>query len=117
MVKIYPHYFRRLRYGLFLVMTLLLIGCGTRRQFVGKWHKMSGGLCDAVYPATVEFFDDGGYVGALPNWSGGSYCVVDEQRLRIDTSMGSGVYEFKLSDNVLTFKNDWGCTFKYAKVH
>ena len=117
MRKFRTHYLWRLRLGLLLLVTLLLIGCGSERQIVGKWRKTSTALCGAVYPAMVEFFDDGEYVGALPNWSGGSYRVVDGRRLRLDTSMGPGTYEFKISDDVLTFKNDWGCTFKYTKEY
>src|SRR5689334_8989808 len=110
------HYLWRLG-ALFLVFTFLSISCGSQPQIIGKWRRVSGSLCSAVYPATIEFFDDGKYVGELPNWSGGSYRVVEAHRLRLDTSIGPGVYQFNVSNNILVFKNAWGCTFKYTKEH
>lgn len=101
---------------LLLLAALPLFGCeGGQQQLVGKWNKTTERGCAVFYPATIEFFEDGEYTGNLPNWSGGKYRVVSGRRLRLDTSTGPGVYEFRTANETLTFKNDMGCEFKYTK--
>lgn len=41
-------------------------------SLVGRWTKSTSGICDIVYPQQIEFFKDGTYIGALPNWNGGT---------------------------------------------
>src|SRR3954468_17073934 len=88
---------------IYSLMLVLFSSCNDKQRLIGKWHKIAGGFCGLAYPAKVEFFGDGEYVGELPNWNGGNYHIVDTRRLRLDTLTGPGVYEFKVSDNTLTF--------------
>jgi hypothetical protein len=113
--KVRPSHVRLSFYWLLFVLTLYISSCVGEQSIIGKWHKTSGGICAAIYPATVEFFDDGEYVGGLLNWSGGRYRLVGAKRLRLDTSTGPGVYDLSVSHNTLTFRNDQGCEFKYQR--
>jgi hypothetical protein len=74
-------------------------------------------MCTLAQPNDLEFFDDGTYVGALPNWKGGTYRVVDGGRLKLETTTGLGVYEFKISGGLLTITNDSGCEFRYRRAN
>ena len=60
--------------------------------------------CAITYPAKLESFGDGTYVGDLPNWNGGRYSIIDGNRIKLDTLTGPGVYEIELSRDRLTFK-------------
>jgi hypothetical protein len=73
---------------LFGVLIICLIACGINRGLVGRWNKMQGAPCAVVYPSKVEFFSDGTYIGALPNWNGGKYELVDGNRIKLDTLTG-----------------------------
>jgi hypothetical protein len=100
-----------------LILTTFLVfsAACNRRSLVGKWTKTSSELCTLTQPNELEFFEDGTYVGALPNWKGGSYRVVDSHRVRLETTTGPGIYEFKRSGGSLNFKNDSGCEFPYRR--
>jgi hypothetical protein len=99
---------------LFLISTVVT-SCSSQR-ILGKWQKVSSEFCALLHPSEIEFFDDGTYVGALPNWNGGKYTIVNGQRIKLDTTTGPGVYEFELSKRYLTFKNESNCEFRYRRV-
>jgi hypothetical protein len=101
--------------SVFLTTLVIFASACTTNPLVGKWIKTSSELCTLAQPNELEFFDDGTYVGALPNWKGGNYRVVDSRRLKLDTTTGTGVYEFKRSGDSLAFKNDSGCEFRYRR--
>ena len=84
-----------------------------RASLVGKWDKIAGDVCAVTYPSKLEFFEDGTYVGALPNWNGGQYSILAQNRIKLDTLTGPGVYEFELNSDRLTFRNDSNCEFHY----
>lgn len=46
----------------------------------------------------------------------GNYRVVDKRRVKVETTTGPGVYEFKISGDLLSFKNDSGCEFRYRRT-
>ncbi len=71
-----------------IVLTALLVfftACA-RSSLEGKWIKTSSELCTLAQPNELEFFADGTYVGALPNWKGGTYSVVDKRRIKLETT-------------------------------
>lgn len=56
-----------------LLLTAFVVfsgACDGKSRLVGKWIKTSSELCTLAQPNELEFFDDGTYVGALPNWKG-----------------------------------------------
>lgn len=95
-----------------LLVSLLFSGCW--RDITGKWHKISEGYCCMIYPNKIEFLGDSTYVGGR-TWSGGAYGFVDENRLKLDTITGPGIYDFRIEGNVLVIKNDQDCSVKYIK--
>jgi hypothetical protein len=99
-----------------IALVICLAACGSKDRLVGQWNKLQGAPCGVVYPSKVEFFGDGTYVGAIPNWNGGKYQLVDNNRVKLDTLTGPGVYEFKISGDALTFRNDENCEFKYRRA-
>lgn len=101
---------------LFGVLVICLAACSTKSKLVGQWNKLQGVPCDWVCPGKVEFFADGTYVGALPNWNGGNYELVNRERIKLDTLTGPGVYEFEVSGDVLTFRSDENCEFRYRRA-
>lgn len=115
--KIYPPQRSRLVSVALVLMLLavLAVNC-TRTRLVGQWQKVSTQVCAITYPAKVEFFEDGTYVGDLPIWNGGHYSLIDGNRIKLDTLTGPGVYEIKLSRDRLSFKNDSACVFQYRRV-
>jgi hypothetical protein len=92
----------------------LLTAC-TRPRVIGRWQKVTTQACAITYPAKLEFFGDGTYVGALPNWNGGRYSIINGNRIKLDTLTGPGVYEIELIRDRLTFKNDSNCLFQYRR--
>ena len=96
------------------IFVVFSISCSTK-PVVGKWIKTSSEMCTLAQPNELEFFDDGTYVGALPNWKGGNYRVVDRRRVKVETTTGTGVYEFNIFGDLLAFKNDSGCEFRYRR--
>ncbi|MBC8031140.1 MAG: hypothetical protein H7Z16_13580 [Pyrinomonadaceae bacterium] len=104
----------------FLLLSLVLVvsfpACSAKRNLVGQWNKVNGASCDAAYPSKVEFFDNGTYVGGLLHWNGGKYELVDSNRIKLDTRFGPGVYEFEVTNEVLTFRNDENCEFRYRRA-
>lgn len=101
---------------LFGILVICFFACSTKRGLVGQWSRLQGAPCVLVYPSKIEFFADGTYVGALPNWNGGKYQLLNSNRVKIDTLTGPGVYEFEISGDALTFRNDDNCEFKYRRV-
>src|SRR5436309_1332968 len=68
-----------IRVSIRLVLSIFLVsclGCNAKHALVGKWIKISSEFCTLAQRNELEFFDDGTYVGALPNWKGGTYRVV-----------------------------------------
>jgi hypothetical protein len=91
------------------------LACG-KPSLIGRWNRVASGDCYWQYPAKLEFFEDGTYVGAFPNWNGGKYNVVEGSRLKIDTLTGLGVYNFQISGKLLKFRNDSNCEFEYTRA-
>ena len=99
----------------FMLLAVLPAAC-KRTHIVGRWQKVSTQTCALTYPAKVEFFEDGTYVGDLPNWNGGHYSIINGNRIKLDTLTGPGVYEVALSRDRLTFRNDTACIFQYRRI-
>jgi hypothetical protein len=100
-----------------VLMTLaVLFPACTKTRVIGRWQKVTTQDCAITYPAKLESFGDGTYVGDLPNWNGGRYSIIDGNRIKLDTLTGPGVYEIELSRDRLTFKNDSGCIFQYRRL-
>lgn len=99
-----------------LVLVISQSACPGKASLVGRWDRVASGNCYLLYPGKLEFFKDGTYVGALPNWNGGKYEVVEKSRIKVDTLTGPGVYTFKISDGFLIFQNDNNCEFRYVRV-
>lgn len=106
------------RHFILLIGLFLLVYCTAcqRNALVGKWVKTSSELCTLAQPNDLEFFADGTYVGALPNWKGGNYQVVEGKRIKLDTTTGLGVYGFKIAGDALVFTNDSGCEYRYRRT-
>jgi hypothetical protein len=107
--------FTRLCTVMVIVSVTILSACDDSREIIGAWHKIPGEVCGEIYPEKVVFLDDSTYVGGLLSWNGGQYRVVSGKTIKLDTRSGPGLYEFSMVGDVLTFKTDWGCEFKYAK--
>jgi hypothetical protein len=94
---------------------IVLSSCSGTRNIVGTWRKIPGSVCGEIYPEKVTFLPDGSYAGGLMCWNGGGYDLVNDKMLKLDTTTGLALYEYKLADDVVTFRTDWGCEFKYRR--
>jgi hypothetical protein len=111
-----PRRIRLVSVTLVLMVLVALFPACTKTRVIGRWQKVTTQACAITYPAKLEFFGDGTYVGELPNWNGGRYSIIDGNRIKLDTLTGPGVYEIELSRDRLTFKNDSGCIFQYKRL-
>jgi len=111
-------------------LTLLLAGCGNT-SIVGRWEKVPspqptsestiGALAevfaDAMYPQKIEFFRDGTYAASPSGMlSGGEYQIREGKRLRLKTYIGLSVYEFSISGDVLTLRDENGREILYRRA-
>jgi hypothetical protein len=102
--------------ALICISVLVLSSCAVPPNIAGTWRKLPEQICGEIYPDKVIFLEDGTYVGGMLSWNGGKYDIVGGSKVKLDTRSGPGLYEYNIANNVLTFKTDWGCEFKYAKV-
>lgn len=91
--------------SVFLALSLVITACSSPRQkFVGKWQNTQLGT-------TIEFFKDGTITVTSSTWGvdtsvTGSYRVLDDKSLRIDSSGGlfgggSAVCQYSISGDTL----------------
>ena len=119
-----------------MIMILLGVGCApTPRttqsetmptqspQLVGNWEKITHSECDQLYPDTIQFQEGGLYYGqkdpsgTFTQWDVGTFEVVDPKQIKISTANDAIIiYEFSISNDVITFIDPDGCEFKYRKV-
>lgn len=94
------------------VLCLLLLGCAITgltvgQSLAGRWERISGPSL-SLKPHDLEFFKDGTYAGeVLSIWPGGKYEIVDRGRVRLETVQGMSVYDFSITDDILTIGGSW----------
>jgi hypothetical protein len=96
------------------------------QDLVGEWRKVSASPCAELYPDRLTFRNDGVYLvpqelvraDPFPIWQSGDYEVVDDGRIRIQTSTDAmAAYDFTLSpEGVLSFTDGSGCRFNFERV-
>ena len=92
-------------------------GCSPHPNLVGKWKwAATDCLRGYAFPDTLEFLNDGTYVGELPFLNGGKYEVVDNGRVRLDTTAGSRIYEYAFDADALTLTSDALCVYRYKRT-
>ncbi len=93
-----------------LVFLFALAGCDrTRKQLVGKWKAESGGSGESAW----EFFDNGTLsAGGSP----GRYTFGDNNRLKIQTTTATFVYQFEFSGDRMTWKDPNGSRMELTRI-
>lgn len=128
--------------GWAVLLALLLVGCSSGAEIVGRWEKqppptptphesadpladvmgdllggMFAALGDAAMPAQIEFFDDGKYAGSqMSIFPGGEYKIVDDGQIRLATAQGVIVLGFSINGETLTMTDESGYVVQYRRV-
>jgi hypothetical protein len=92
-------------------------------RLIGNWTKATSSNCDQLYPDSLQFQESGLYMGQMANpgvftlWDVGTYEVVDDETIIISTANDAEVrYSFSIADEVLTFEDPDGCSFRYRRI-
>jgi hypothetical protein len=90
-------------------MLTAMIGCSPSRQdIVGKWR--AGGESSAM---VWEFAKDGSVqMGSIR----GRYSFGDRDRIKIETSAATSVYQIELSGDHMTLKDPSGSKIEFTKL-
>lgn len=97
--------------GMILASALFLsalVGCGrSRNDIVGKWRTAgdSGAL-------VWEFSKDG---SVLMGGTRGKYTLGDQERIKIQTSFGTSVYQMEFSGDQMSLKDASGSKLAFTK--
>ncbi len=108
-----------------IVMTLFVFSsCGKSNKLTGVWEKTSGHfettgwtdycLIEEDDIGTLEFTKDGMYIcDGSDGTSSGTYTIVSDTVLIIDSTGYSNTITYSIKGRTLTISNDYGtCTFK-----
>jgi hypothetical protein len=92
-------------------------------QFVGNWEKIASNDCGQIYPASIEFLENGSYfaqndpASSFLIWDMGSYEVIDPEHVEISLANDAVLtYTFSIDDTTLVFVDREGCEFKYQRT-
>lgn len=93
-------------------------------MLAGKWQKLTTEQCSQTYPDDLEFFERGIYTGTQRNpradftwWDAGSYEVITDRQVKLSTANDAvKTYQFSITEDVLTFVDQEGCTFQYRRI-
>ena len=99
---------------LVLLVALGLSAC--KPPIVGSWRIEKVTPCALAYQSEIEFIKDGTYVASgLGIWTGGTYTLVEHNRIRMDTALGATMYNLAIRGDRMVFTNSSGCTFAYLR--
>jgi hypothetical protein len=85
-----------------------LVGCGrSRNDIVGRWQ--TAGDSGAM---VWEFSKDG---SVLMGGTRGKYTLGDQERIKIQTSFGTSVYQMELSGDQMSLKDANGSKLAFTK--
>jgi hypothetical protein len=85
-----------------------LVGCGrSRNDIVGRWQ--TAGDSGAM---VWEFSKDG---SVLMGGTRGKYTLGDQERIKIQTSFGTSVYQMEFSGNQMSLKDSSGSKLVFTK--
>lgn len=92
-------------------------------EILGKWIKLTRSECSEQYPEELFFQTLNIYFGKTGDekkfviWDAGEYYILSDDLIKISTANDKEIiYHFKISDNVLKFRDDEGCEFSYEKL-